>query len=178
MVQLSTLLASLAILVLTSAAPLTVPLGSTGQSLSISEDGQTISLGSESIDIRSLMSRSNSCKGSTGGKGGAGGGKGSDAKGPKPGGAATPANRKHANAKAIYFITNAAENSVVALKVARDGTLLDGSITATRGNGMVGVDAKGAPAGPDGIFSQGALKVSGNVCPFYPTMNPAHKQRF
>ena len=33
------------------------------------------------------------------------------------------------NAKAIYFITNAANNSVVALSVAADGTLSNGSST-------------------------------------------------
>jgi hypothetical protein len=174
MVQLSTLLASFAILVLTSAAPLTVPLGLTGQSLSISEDGQTISIGSQSIDIRSAMDRSNSCKSSTGGKKGAGGGKGSDA---NSGNASTP-NPQAATAKAIYFITNAAENSVVALKVASDGTLSDGSITATGGNGMVGVDKEGAPAVPDGTFSQGALKVAGNVCHLLSNNEPnSHKQR-
>ncbi|TAQ86477.1 hypothetical protein B7494_g5199 [Chlorociboria aeruginascens] len=68
-----------------------------------------------------------------------------------------------ANAKAVYLLTNAANNSVVALKVAADGTLSDGSITATGGQGMNGVDAQGAPAAPDALFSQGALKVAGNT---------------
>lgn len=66
-------------------------------------------------------------------------------------------------AKAIYFITNDAQNSVVALKVAEDGTLSDGSITSTGGAGMTGVDANGLPAVPDGLFSQGAVKVAGKV---------------
>lgn len=67
------------------------------------------------------------------------------------------------NAKAVYFITNEACNSVVALRVAPNGTLSDGSITPTGGAGMIGVDSKGAPAVPDALFSQGAVKVSGNV---------------
>ncbi|KIM96417.1 hypothetical protein OIDMADRAFT_44585 [Oidiodendron maius Zn] len=65
------------------------------------------------------------------------------------------------NAKAIYFMTNAANNSIVALKVAADGTLSDGSITATGGAGMNGIE-KGAPAAPDALFSQGAVKVAGS----------------
>lgn len=66
------------------------------------------------------------------------------------------------NAKAVYFITNAAKNSVVALKVHADGTLSDGSITLTGGAGLSGT-AFGAPSEPDSLFSQGALKVTGNV---------------
>jgi hypothetical protein len=69
-----------------------------------------------------------------------------------------------ANAKAIYFITNDACNSVVALKVAADGTLSDGSITGTGGAGMNGIlSATGGPAAPDALFSQGAIKTAGNV---------------
>jgi hypothetical protein len=69
-----------------------------------------------------------------------------------------------AGAKAVYFITNAAQNSVVALKVAADGTLSDGSITATGGAGLAGIDGStNAPAAPDSLFSQGAVKVAGNV---------------
>lgn len=67
-------------------------------------------------------------------------------------------------AKAIYFITNDACNSVVALKVAADGTLSDGSITGTGGAGMNGLlSATGGIAAPDALFSQGAVKVAGNV---------------
>src|SRR5450432_642744 len=68
------------------------------------------------------------------------------------------------NAKAVYFITNDACNSVVALKVTADGTLSDGSITMTGGSGMNGIDgATGNPAAPDSLFSQGAVKTTGNV---------------
>lgn len=79
-------------------------------------------------------------------------------------GTAASASSTTANAKAIYFITNDACNSVVALRVAADGTLSDGSITATGGAGMNGIDSTtGGPAAPDALFSQGAVKVAGNV---------------
>jgi hypothetical protein len=51
----------------------------------------------------------------------------------------------------------------VALKVAADGTLSDGSITATGGAGMNCIDSTGAPAALDALFSQGAVKVAGSV---------------
>jgi hypothetical protein len=156
MVYLKSFLAGLALLLLSSAAPLTVPLGSTGQSLSISEDGQTVSLGSQSINIRAALNGPAACQSTaTANKGhGKAGHKGAGA-GKGPGVAVTT------NAKAIYFITNSANNSVVALKVAANGTLSDGSITVTGGAGITGVDAKGAAAVPDGLFSQGAIKVAG-----------------
>lgn len=71
----------------------------------------------------------------------------------------------HPNAKAIYLLTNdAAGNSVVAMKVAADGTLSDGSITSTGGKGASGIDGKTkGPAAPDSLFSQSALKVEGNM---------------
>jgi hypothetical protein len=79
-----------------------------------------------------------------------------------------------ANAKAIYFITNDACNSVVALKVAADGTLSDGSITGTGGAGMNAIDsATGGPAAPDALFSQGAVKVAGNVSKLFSISNLA-----
>ena len=66
--------------------------------------------------------------------------------------------------KAAYFLTNQAQNSVVALHIAADGTLTDGSITATGGNGGAEVNpATGAPTLPDGLASQGAIRVAGNV---------------
>ena len=77
-------------------------------------------------------------------------------------GIAVPAEATSQNAKAIYFMTNDACNSVVALKVAADGTLSDGSITMTGGAGMNGIE-NGKPAAPDALFSQGAVKVAGNV---------------
>lgn len=157
MVQLPSVLASLVIALTVSAVPLTVPVGSTGQSLTISADGKTISVGGQTVNLNQAMSRAASC--TAGGKNshhkGAGTGKG---------GAAAVANSTAAttNAKAIYFMTNAANNSVVALRVAADGTLSDGSITSTGGAGMNGVE-NGAPAAPDALFSQGAVKVAGSV---------------
>lgn len=149
MVYLYSLLVTSTILVALSAAPITIPLGSSGQSLSISEDGEILSIGDRTIDLSG-----STCSGGRGRKHHSGNGKNNGA-------AAT-------NTKAIYFITNAAENSVVALKVASDGTVSDGTITPTGGNGSTGVDAKGAPAVPDGLFSQGAVKVAGKVrSPFH-----------
>ena len=67
-------------------------------------------------------------------------------------------------AQAVYFLTNDQCNSVVALKVNNDGTLSDGSITSTGGAGGNGFDAaKNQSSAPDALFSQGALKVAGNV---------------
>jgi hypothetical protein len=66
--------------------------------------------------------------------------------------------------QAVYFLTNDACNSVVALKVNCDGTLSDGSITSTGGAGGNGFDAaNNKSSAPDALFSQGALKVDGNV---------------
>jgi hypothetical protein len=152
MVQISSLLAGLALLHLTTAAPTAVPLGATGKSLLISEDGTMASLDGRSIDLREAFKRDASCAPGMGGSGGGGGG-------------------AKANPKAIYFISNAANNSVVALKVAADGTLSDGSITPTGGMGMSGVDATGAPANIDGLFSQGSVKIAGNVRP--PPLSPS-----
>jgi hypothetical protein len=67
------------------------------------------------------------------------------------------------NAKAVYFLTNAVNNSVVALKVGADGKLSAGSMTSTQGKGGVGVDAAGKPALPDGTFSQSIIRVEGSV---------------
>lgn len=67
-------------------------------------------------------------------------------------------------AKAVYFITNDAQNAVVALNVNADGTLSDGSTTMTGGQGASGIDGETkSAAGPDALFSQSALKVDGNV---------------
>lgn len=66
--------------------------------------------------------------------------------------------------KAIYFMTNADDNSIVALPILEDGKIVDGSITATGGKGGVQVDPKtGLPTLPDGTASQGAVRVAGDV---------------
>ena len=168
MVHLSSALTSFAILLGAAAAPLTVPLGTTGQSLSISADGQSVSVGGQTINLSRAMSGAATCggRGSGAQKGAGRKGTGAGTGAGKAGASTNITSAAATNAKAIYFMTNAAQNSVVALKVAADGTLSDGSITATGGAGMNGVDSTGAPAAPDALFSQGAVKTSGNVSTF------------
>lgn len=141
MLQLSTILASVATVLLTSAIPLTIPLGTSGETLSISDNGQSISLGGKTIDIRQAMKGDSACTAKQTGQG---------KKNPK---AAKGQGQAAAstNARAVYFISNAAQNSIVALKVAADGTLSEGSVTSTGGAGMSGVDDKGAVAAPDSL---------------------------
>jgi hypothetical protein len=160
MVRFTSVFTCLALALATSAAPLVFPLGitgeigETGQSLSISADGKSITVDGKSINLSQLHNASGSCKHGGGKKHGKGGASSNST---------AAASAAPANAKAIYFMTNAANNSIVALKVAADGTLSDGSITATGGAGMSGVDSTGAPAAPDSLFSQGSVKVAGNV---------------
>ena len=67
-------------------------------------------------------------------------------------------------AKAIYLLTNDASNAVIALKVNRDGTLSQGSITPTGGKGANEINVMtGMPAGPDALSSQSALTIAGSV---------------
>lgn len=69
------------------------------------------------------------------------------------------------NAKAVYLLSNEVQNSVVALKVNRDGTLSPGSVHLTGGKGAAGIDdAKNATADGDVLFSQSSLRADGNVC--------------
>ena len=78
--------------------------------------------------------------------------------------AGVSANSSSATPKAIYFISNTADNSIIALKVAQNGILSDGSITATGGAGLSGISAAdGKAAAPDSLFSQGVVKIAGNV---------------
>lgn len=66
--------------------------------------------------------------------------------------------------RAIYFISNDASNSVVALPVGQDGMLSTGTLTPTGGSGSAGIDsATNESAGPDALFSQAALTIAGNV---------------
>lgn len=71
------------------------------------------------------------------------------------------------NGKAIYVTSNTAQNAVVALPIAQNGSLLvaNGASTATGGTGQSGVDSTGADAGPDSLFSQSAIAIAGNVRP-------------
>ncbi|KAF2634729.1 hypothetical protein P280DRAFT_511716 [Massarina eburnea CBS 473.64] len=68
-----------------------------------------------------------------------------------------------ANGKAIYTITNAAENNaVVAVKIHANGTLGEASITDTGGNGSASVNVNGTRAMPDSLDSQSALTIAGH----------------
>lgn len=148
MVHISSFLAGLSILLSCSAIPLTIPLGTSGQSLTVSGDGQSISVGGQTVTIAQAMNGAKACQ--------AGKGKGGKA---RNGSAAAEAT----TAKVVYFISNAANNSIVAMKVGANGSLSDGSVTPTGGAGMSGVNATGGAAAPDSLFSQGSIKISGNV---------------
>ncbi|KAK0112196.1 hypothetical protein ONS96_001448 [Cadophora gregata f. sp. sojae] len=151
MFSLPAILAGLATVLFTFAIPLIIPPGTSGAPLTISEHGHSIPLRGES-DIHQAMRGESSCTAEHAGprsKGlNVGEGQGQVA-------AST-------NAKVVYFISNGVKNSIVALKVAGDGTLSQGSVTLTGGAGMSGVDDKGTVAGPDSLFSQGAVKVAGS----------------
>ena len=75
-----------------------------------------------------------------------------------------PARRHQRQAKAVYFMTNTPQNNIMALPVQQDGTLAQGSMTPTGGQGLQEVDPKtGRPAAPDGLSSQDSVVVKGNV---------------
>ncbi|OBT75017.1 hypothetical protein VF21_06325 [Pseudogymnoascus sp. 05NY08] len=77
-------------------------------------------------------------------------------------GAPSTATKQGNGPKAIYFLTNNAQNAVVALPVGCDGTLSHGSVTGTGGKGSNSIDKNtNLPAGPDALSSQSALTVSG-----------------
>lgn len=66
--------------------------------------------------------------------------------------------------KAVYFITNGQENSVVALPIGKDGMLSKGSSTKTGGAGSIAINgANMQPGVPDALVGQSALTVVGNV---------------
>jgi hypothetical protein len=150
MYSLSTLLATLTLLSTALSAPLVIPLGSTGLTITISSDGNDAHMNNgQKVDMSPLMAMM------------------ANHKPPPPPQCPSPAppipapGQEHP--KAVYFITNAVNNSIVALNVGADGKLSDGSITPTRGAGGVGVDSTGKPAIPDGLFSQSVLRISDNV---------------
>jgi hypothetical protein len=65
---------------------------------------------------------------------------------------------------AIYFMTNDAQNAVVAIPIASDGMLSGGSRTPTGGAGSNSIDgATNKPAAPDPLIGQSALVVAGQV---------------
>lgn len=77
---------------------------------------------------------------------------------------AAPLESGTAPAKAIYFITNEDDNSVVGLNVNPDGSITMGRKTPTGGKGLAGIDAKtNQSATTDTLFSQSAIKVEGRT---------------
>ncbi|KAI0443997.1 hypothetical protein F4803DRAFT_283302 [Xylaria telfairii] len=77
---------------------------------------------------------------------------------------ARPQCRSPANGKAIYMISNEDKNAVLALPIGRHGLFAagTGTLTATGGSGMTGVQADNSPAIPDGLFSQSSVTIAGN----------------
>ncbi|KAI1773275.1 hypothetical protein F4818DRAFT_122454 [Hypoxylon cercidicola] len=68
-----------------------------------------------------------------------------------------------ATGKAVYLLTNDANNAVVALPISEDGTLAVGTVTPSSGKGSNSVDgATMKPAQPDALVSQSALTIAGN----------------
>lgn len=75
---------------------------------------------------------------------------------PHAGGVGQPA-----TGKAIYFLTNDAENAVVALPVAAHGTLSQGTVTATGGAGSNSIDGTtNMSAAPDALVGQSSLTIA------------------
>lgn len=76
---------------------------------------------------------------------------------------AVPTPAGHAKS-AVYFMTNAQQNSVVSIAVGADG-LLTGSpiLTSTGGMGLGGKHADGTAAIPDSLFAQGTIRVVDNL---------------
>jgi hypothetical protein len=69
-----------------------------------------------------------------------------------------------ATGKAIYILTNDAQNAVVALPIAYDGTLSEGTVISTGGAGSNAISgATNATAAPDALLSQSSLTVVGKV---------------
>lgn len=65
--------------------------------------------------------------------------------------------------KAIYMITNDAQNAVVAIPIGADGKLSAGKMAKTGGAGSIALGADGKPATPDALVGQSALTVVGHV---------------
>jgi hypothetical protein len=82
-------------------------------------------------------------------------------------GTGCPAQKQHNGVKvgkAVYFLTNGAENAVVALPIGKDGKLTNGTSTETGGAGSAAIDAATKqPALPDALVGQSSLTVVGNV---------------
>ncbi|KAL3461937.1 hypothetical protein BJX64DRAFT_260006 [Aspergillus heterothallicus] len=66
----------------------------------------------------------------------------------------------HKGNQAIYVLTNNPDNAVIGLPIQKNGLLGKPIATLTGGVGAAGVDSDGVPAGPDSLFSQGAVTVA------------------
>ncbi|KAL4816190.1 hypothetical protein BDW67DRAFT_175679 [Aspergillus spinulosporus] len=62
--------------------------------------------------------------------------------------------------RAIYLLTNNAENAIVGVPIQKNGLLGDAQATLTGGSGQRALQNDGQPAGPDSLFSQGAVTVT------------------
>ncbi|CBF84006.1 predicted protein [Aspergillus nidulans FGSC A4] len=62
--------------------------------------------------------------------------------------------------KAIYLLTNNAENAIVGVPIHKNGLLGDAQATLTGGTGERALLNDGQLAGPDSLFSQGAVAVT------------------
>ncbi|KAI0454232.1 hypothetical protein F5B21DRAFT_245536 [Xylaria acuta] len=77
---------------------------------------------------------------------------------------ARPHCQGQANGKAIYMISNEPRNAVLALPIGKHGLFAagTGTLTATGGSGMTGLNADNQSAVPDGLFSQSSVTIAGN----------------
>ncbi|KAI0401739.1 hypothetical protein F4802DRAFT_401013 [Xylaria palmicola] len=69
-----------------------------------------------------------------------------------------------ANGRAIYMLSNEHKNAVLALPIGRDGLFAPatGTLTATGGAGMNGLNSSHQPSFPDALFSQSSVTIAGN----------------
>ncbi|KAI2775231.1 hypothetical protein F4815DRAFT_487439 [Daldinia loculata] len=65
--------------------------------------------------------------------------------------------------KVVYFLSNDADNSIIALPIQPDGTLKAGKKTSVNGVGSNTLNAMKQPAAPDALVSQSSITISGNV---------------
>lgn len=73
--------------------------------------------------------------------------------------------------RALYFQSNQVANSIVALPISSNETVMQGTTTSTRGAGANSINSMTMePAGPDALASQGAVTVVDNVRRPIPTM--------
>jgi hypothetical protein len=94
-------------------------------------------------------------------------------------GTAAPHQQNHAISvgKAIYFLTNDAQNAVVSLPIGHRGKLSKGTVTKTGGAGATAIQgATKQPSMPDALLSQSSLTVVENVSHGIDTVIPAYER--